>query len=71
MSFVQSSFTLELNLSCSTDWFFPDSKTRLWTFPVKEYFNCKKIIGVLKPHVIVGDLPKCIIEVNQRLICKA
>lgn len=59
-----------LNLSCSTVWFFPDSKTRLWTFPVKEYFNCKKIISVLKPHVLVGDLPKCVIEVNQWLVCK-
>lgn len=49
---------------------FPDSKTRLWTFPVKDYFNCKKIISVLKPHVLVGDLPKCVIEVNQWLMCK-
>lgn len=43
--------------------FVVDAKTRQWTFPVKEYFNCKKTLSVLKPHVLVGDLPKCVIEV--------
>uniref|UniRef100_A0A1B6GXP5 SWI/SNF-related matrix-associated actin-dependent regulator of chromatin subfamily A-like protein 1 n=1 Tax=Cuerna arida TaxID=1464854 RepID=A0A1B6GXP5_9HEMI len=39
-----------------------DSKTRLWTFPVSEYFNLKKSVGILKPHVVIGDLPKCVVE---------
>uniref|UniRef100_A0A1B6KTZ9 SWI/SNF-related matrix-associated actin-dependent regulator of chromatin subfamily A-like protein 1 n=1 Tax=Graphocephala atropunctata TaxID=36148 RepID=A0A1B6KTZ9_9HEMI len=39
-----------------------DSKTKLWTFPLSEYFKLRKTVGVLKPYVIVADLPKCVIE---------
>ncbi|XP_054269665.1 SWI/SNF-related matrix-associated actin-dependent regulator of chromatin subfamily A-like protein 1 isoform X2 [Macrosteles quadrilineatus] len=39
-----------------------DFKSKLWTFPVTEYFNLKKAVSVLTPDVIIGNLPKCVIE---------
>lgn len=39
-----------------------DPKTRLWNFPVKEYKTFMEAMKQLHPHVVVGSLPKIILD---------
>lgn len=39
-----------------------DPKTRLWNFPIKEYKKFMEAMKALQPHVVIGPLPKVILD---------
>ncbi|EDW71228.1 SWI/SNF-related matrix-associated actin-dependent regulator of chromatin subfamily A-like protein 1 [Drosophila virilis] len=43
-----------------------DSQTRNWDFDLKDYQLLQQHVGDLKPHVLIGTIPKKIIELCQQ-----
>ncbi|KAM8717805.1 hypothetical protein ACLKA7_004499 [Drosophila subpalustris] len=43
-----------------------DSQTRNWNFDLKDYQALQQHVGDLKPHVVIGTIPKKIIDMCQQ-----
>jgi len=43
-----------------------DNQTRIWSFDLKDYQAIQQHVGDLKPHVLIGTIPKKIMEMCQQ-----
>lgn len=43
-----------------------DPNTRLWSFALKDYQAVQDRVGTLKPEVVMGVIPKSVINLCQR-----
>ncbi|KAH8293137.1 hypothetical protein KR044_006150 [Drosophila immigrans] len=43
-----------------------DSQTRIWNFDLKDYQALQQHVGDMKPHVVIGSIPKKVIDLCQQ-----
>lgn len=43
-----------------------DSRTRIWNFDIKDYQSIQQHVGDLKPHVVIGTIPKKVMDLCQQ-----
>ncbi|KAH8377525.1 hypothetical protein KR093_005804 [Drosophila rubida] len=43
-----------------------DNQTRIWSFDLKDYQDLQQHVGDLKPHVVMGSIPKKVIDLCQQ-----
>lgn len=43
-----------------------DAQTRIWDFDLKDYQLLQQHVGDLKPHVVIGSIPKKVIDLCKR-----
>lgn len=43
-----------------------DSQTRIWNFDIKDYQSIQQHVGDLKPYVVIGTIPKKVMDLCQQ-----